>query len=60
MPDDFTPTVGQDLELTAEDSDESEIVKVLAVTDSEITFDANHPFSGQDLIYDIELVKIIS
>lgn len=60
IPDDFIPSVGQDLELTAEDSDESEIVTVLAVTDTEITFDANHPFSGQDLIYDIELVKIVA
>lgn len=60
IPDDFIPTVGQDLELTAEDSDESEIVTVLAVSDTEITFDANHPFSGQDLIYNIELVDILS
>jgi len=60
IPEDFTPIVGQDLEMTAEDSDESEIVTVLAVTDTEVTFDANHPFSGQDLIYDIDLVEILS
>jgi len=60
IPDDFIPSVGQELELTAEGSDEGEIVTVLAVTDSEITFDANHPFSGQDLTYEIELVDILS
>jgi peptidylprolyl isomerase len=60
IPEDFTPTVGQELELTAEDSEESEIVTVRAVTDTEVTFDANHPFSGQDLEYEIELLDILA
>lgn len=59
IPDDFNPVVGQELELTAEDSDESEVVTVIAVTDTEVTFDANHPFTGQDLTYEIELLEIL-
>lgn len=59
IPEDFTPEEGQELELQAEDSDESEIVKVLAVSDTEITFDANHPFTGQNLTYEIELLELL-
>ena len=59
IPEDFIPEEGQELELQAEDSDESEIVKVLSVTDEEITFDANHPFTGQDLNYEIELLEVL-
>lgn len=59
IPDDFIPEVGQELELMAEDSDESEVVTVLAVTDTEVTFDANHPFTGQALCYEIELLAIL-
>lgn len=60
IPEDFTPEEGQELELQAEDSDESEIVKVLSVTDEEITFDANHPFTGQDLTYEVELLEVLA
>jgi len=59
IPDDFTPEVGDLLELNAEDSDDVEVVKVLAVGDNEITFDGNHPYAGQDLICEIHLEAIL-
>jgi len=59
IPEDFKPVVGQELELTADDGGESEVVTVIAVTDTEVTFDANHPFTGQDLTYEIELLEIL-
>lgn len=59
MPEDFKPVVGQELELTADDDGESEVVTVVAITETEVTFDANHPFTGQDLTYEIELLEIL-
>lgn len=57
VPDNIHPEVGQELELTGED-DESIIVTVTDVTDEEITLDANHPLAGEDLSFEVELVKI--
>ena len=33
-------------------------VLITDITDKEITLDANHPFAGKDLTFDIELVEI--
>ncbi|HYA86960.1 MAG TPA: peptidylprolyl isomerase [Nitrospirota bacterium] len=58
FPADLIPKVGQRLELTQMD-DQNILVTVTAVTDSMLTLDANHPLSGKNLIFDIELVGII-
>jgi peptidylprolyl isomerase len=58
LPADLVPQVGQRLELTQMD-DQNILVTVMAVTDSMLTLDANHPLSGKDLIFDIELVTIV-
>lgn len=58
LPADLVPQVGQRLELTQMD-DQNILVTVMAVTDSMLTLDANHPLSGKDLIFDIELVAIV-
>lgn len=58
LPADLVPQVGQRLELTQMD-DQNILVTVMAVTDSMLTLDANHPLSGKDLIFDIELVSIV-
>ena len=34
------------------------IVKVIEVTDENVTLDANHPLAGQKLIFDLELIGI--
>jgi peptidylprolyl isomerase len=34
-------------------------VTVIAVTNSEVAVDANHPLAGKDLTFDIELVDIV-
>lgn len=58
LPADLVPQVGQRLELTQMD-DQNILVTVTAVTDSMLTLDANHPLSGKDLTFDIELVAIV-
>jgi peptidylprolyl isomerase len=58
LPDDLTPEVGDELVLTGEDGEELEVT-VVEITDTAITFDANHPLAGEDLTYEIELVEIL-
>ena len=58
LPDDLRPEIGQELELTGED-DDSLLVAVVEMTDETVTFDANHPLSGEDLKYELELMEIL-
>jgi len=34
-------------------------VKVVEVTDTQVTLDANHPLAGEDLTFDVELVAVV-
>ena len=34
-------------------------VKVVEVTETQVTLDANHPLAGQDLTFDVELVAVV-
>ena len=54
FPPSITPAVGQDLQLS-----NGMRVKVTAVTDTEVTLDANHELAGKDLTFDITLVEIV-
>ena len=58
LPKDVTPQVG--MQLQAKQSSGSTIVmKITKVTDTTVTVDANHPLAGQDLTFEIQLVKIL-
>ncbi|MBN2479927.1 MAG: peptidylprolyl isomerase [Parachlamydiales bacterium] len=35
------------------------LVKVLDITDSTVTFDANHPLAGKDIKFNIHLIEIV-
>ncbi len=35
------------------------LVKVIDMTDKDITFDANHPLAGKDIEFDIQLIEIM-
>lgn len=57
----FSPEVelsaGQRMVLT--DSEGREVpVKITEVTDNNVTLDGNHPLAGQDLSFEIELLKV--
>ncbi len=58
LPPDINPNVGQRLELTQMD-DQNVLVTVAAVTDANLTLDANHPLAGKDLTFHIELIGIV-
>ena len=58
LPADLQPSIGQRLHMTRQDGSELAAV-VTAVTEAQVTLDANHPLAGRDLIFDITLVEIL-
>ncbi len=57
FPPDINPEVGTQLQIE-QDNGGTTLVRVIDVTESKVTLDANHPLAGKDLIFDIELVEI--
>lgn len=58
LPEEMEPTIGMQLQSQSPDGQIMNLV-VTEVADDTITVDANHPLSGQDLTFDIELVEIV-
>jgi len=58
LPEDFDAEEGDELILSGDDDEEIGVC-VVEKTDSEITFDANHPLAGKDLTFELELVSIV-
>ena len=58
FPSDFTPVIGQQLQLRKEDGT-ALIVLITDINDATVTLDANHPLAGEDLTFSIELVEIV-
>lgn len=58
MPEGFEPKVGEKYNIR-ENNGQLRYATVLSFTDTQITFDMNHPLAGQNLIFDINLVEII-
>jgi peptidylprolyl isomerase len=56
FPPHIEPEVGQQLQL--QQGDQSMVVRVAEVSDSQVKLDANHPLAGQDLTFELELVEI--
>jgi peptidylprolyl isomerase len=59
VPDDVSVQLGQRLQLKTT-SGETLPATVVELSDTTITLDANHPLAGQELTFDIELVKLIA
>ena len=57
LPEDLQPEVGQQLQIRQPDG-QTILVKVIDVSESSVTLDANHPLAGKDLTFDIELVEV--
>ena len=58
LPEEIEPQVGQQLQIPRQDGPPF-VVSVTDVSESAITFDANHPLAGHDLVFDIRLVEIL-
>jgi FKBP-type peptidyl-prolyl cis-trans isomerase 2 len=58
LPVDLIPEVGQQLQSRQPDG-QIIVVTVIAVSESSVTVDANHPLAGKDLTFDIQLVEIV-
>jgi len=57
FPEDLNPEVGQQLQMSDEQGHVFQVV-VADVAEDHVVLDANHPLAGEDLIFDISLVKI--
>ncbi len=57
FPVDIKPEAG--MQINVKEDDEEKVIRVVEVTDSSITLDANHPMSGKDLFFDIALIDIV-
>jgi peptidylprolyl isomerase len=57
FPPDIEPQVGQELQLREQDG-QTFVVQVKDVSGDEVTLDANHPLAGEDLTFDIQLVRV--
>ena len=58
LPEDMEPEVGMHLQSQSPDGQVMNLV-ITEVAESSITLDANHPLSGQELTFAIELVEIV-
>jgi len=57
LPSHVVPQIGQRMEITQPDG-QAFAVTVVAMTETTITLDANHPLAGKDLNFDITLVEV--
>jgi len=59
LPDEIDPEVGQRLQMQQQNGQRLNVV-ITEVDEESITVDANHPLSGEDLTFEIELIDIVS
>jgi FKBP-type peptidyl-prolyl cis-trans isomerase 2 len=59
LPKDMVVEVGQTLVATSQDGQQTRVI-ITDLDDATITVDANHPLAGKELIFDIEVVEIVS
>lgn len=50
--------LAEGMEFAAQFANGSQIVKVIKVTDDEVTLDGNHPLAGMDLNFEVKIIEI--
>jgi peptidylprolyl isomerase len=58
IPNDIPLELGAQLNMHEDGNPNPVPVTIVALTDDQVTVDANHPLAGQDLIFELELVGI--
>lgn len=58
LPPDLQVEIGQQLQVGLADGGQT-VVLIVDVSDETVTLDANHPMSGMDLNFELELVEIL-
>jgi FKBP-type peptidyl-prolyl cis-trans isomerase 2 len=58
MPAQVNPEIGQRFQVRQQDGS-TMVVTVIAVSEINVTLDANHPLAGKDLTFEIQLVEIL-
>ena len=59
MPPEMDLQVGMQLQAT-DPNGQSHILTIIEFDDTNVTLDGNHPLTGQDLTFEIELVEIVA
>jgi FKBP-type peptidyl-prolyl cis-trans isomerase 2 len=59
FPPEMVPEVGMQLNMTNGEGQNFPVI-IVEVREDAVILDANHPLAGQDLVFDIELVEIVS
>lgn len=57
LPEDIDPQLNQRFQMQDE-SGQEQVVTVSEMSDSDVTFDGNHPLAGQALTFDIKIVGV--
>lgn len=57
LPPQIHPEVGQHFQLSLGENNNVPVI-VTEITETTVTFDANHPLAGKTLVFDLELVEI--
>ena len=57
FPPNLHPEIGQQLQLTGQHGQQF-VLQVVAMDDTSVKLDANHPLAGKELTFDLELVEI--
>ena len=58
LPEGITPEIGMRLQSKTPEG-YAMVVKIIDISDEDITLDANHDLAGKDLNFEIEVVEII-
>ena len=58
LPEGMNPEIGQYLQMHQNDGQVFN-VKIMDISEQQITLDANHPLAGKDLIFDVRLMEIV-
>jgi peptidylprolyl isomerase len=59
IPEHIDLAIGTQLQATAQDG-QTVVLTVMETDDATVTLDGNHPLAGEDLVFEIEVVEIVS